>query len=90
MQCHLLLLLIKYPALKCVLGDKIVSLKKLREIIKVFLLQDSDTGATPYFVAVKKNGVCFCQCKGFKTASLCSHLLAVADHVAKLHESLSL
>ena len=49
----------------------------------------SDTGATPYFVAVKKNGVCICQRKGFKTASLCSHSLAVADHVAKLHEYLS-
>ena len=49
----------------------------------------SDTGATPYFVAVKKNGVCICQCKGFKTASLCSYSLAVADHVAKLHEYLS-
>ena len=48
----------------------------------------SDTGAT-YFVALKKNGVCICQCKGFKTASLCSHSLAVADHVAKLHEYLS-
>ena len=46
----------------------------------------SDTGATPYFVAVKKNGVCICQCEGFKTASLCSHSLAVADHVAKLHK----
>ena len=49
----------------------------------------SDTGATRYFVAVKKKGVCICQCKGFKTATLCSHSLAVADHVAKLHEYLS-
>ena len=52
-------------------------------------LAASDTGATPYFVEVKKNGVCTCQCKGFKTASLCSHSLAVADHVAKLHEYFS-
>ena len=29
------------------------------------------------------------RCKAFKTASLCSHSLAVADHVAKLHEYLS-
>lgn len=49
----------------------------------------SDTEATPYFVAVKENGVCICQCKGFKTASLCSHSLAVADHVAKLDQYLS-
>ena len=31
----------------------------------------------PYFVAVKENGTCICQCKGFKTASLCSHSQAV-------------
>ena len=49
----------------------------------------SDTRATPSFVVVKKNGVCICQCKGFKTASLCSHSLAVADHIAKLREYLS-
>ena len=36
---------------------------------KRFLVAN-DTGATAYFVAVKKNGVCICQCKGFKTASL--------------------
>ena len=49
----------------------------------------SDTKAAPCFVAVKKNGVCICQYKGFKTASLCSHSFAVADHVSKLHEYLS-
>ena len=49
----------------------------------------SDTEATPYFVKVKENGVCICQCKGVKTASLCSHSLAVADHIAKLDQYLS-
>ena len=49
----------------------------------------SDTEATPYFVAVKENGPCICQCKGFKTASICSHSLAVVDHVGKLDQYLS-
>lgn len=49
----------------------------------------SDTRAASCFVAVKKNGVSICKYKGFKTASLCSHSFAVADHVAKLHEYLS-
>ena len=40
-------------------------------------------------MTVKENGACICQCKGFKTASLCSHSLAVADHVAKLDQYLS-
>ena len=44
-------------------------------------LVPGDTRATSYFVAVKKNGVCICQWEGFKTASLCSHSLAVADHI---------
>ena len=52
-------------------------------------LVSSDTEAAPYFVAVKENGACICQCKGFKTASLCSHSLAVADHVLKLDQYLS-
>ena len=46
----------------------------------------SDTEATPYFVAVKENGAFIGQCKGFKTASLCFHSLAVADHVTKLDQ----
>lgn len=36
-----------------------------------------------------ENGACICQCKGFRTASLCSHSLAVADHVVKLDQYLS-
>lgn len=49
----------------------------------------SDSEATPYFVAVKENGACICQCRGFKSASLCSHSLAVADHTIQLDQFLS-
>ena len=51
---------------------------KLREIMKVFLLQ-----------VIPGQLLILWRCKAFKTASLCSHSLAVADHVAKLHEYLS-
>ena len=43
----------------------------------------------PPSFAICKDRPAVCQYKGFKTASLCSHSFAVADHVAKLHEYLS-
>lgn len=49
----------------------------------------SDSEPTPYFVATKGNGSCICQCKGFKSASLCSHSIAVADHTTQLDQFLS-